>query len=416
MADQVDYAYVGDIVKTERDEAGNLMVFGKATGVDMDLDEQVADPEWLKEAMPDWAKWGNLREMHQPIVAGIGRETTSDDSGNWFLKSEVVDAGTAKKIEAGALKGYSIGIKNARVVKDSKAPGGRIVGGTIVEVSYVDRPCYPTSTIGIAKAVGADNILSAVEAAPGTAWLKKKASTVVSDKKIVPPEGADEKPPVPDGYKLCSQCQGSGRTNKGADMDLEKRIEKLEKRVQKSGKNIDSSGRDVSDLDSGDFAGPNGTFPIKTRDDVSDAASLAHHADNPAAVRAKIRAIAKRKFQMKNEDLPPSIQKSKKAKASKAADADVKKLVKKAVKSETAELVARAEAAEAKLEQISKTVVPGGPRPMGFPVSASAEARAELKARVEKYKRLANEAQDTSLQRGYAELAKKVEADIAKMA
>src|SRR5487761_187105 len=175
MADQVDYAYVGDIVKTESDEAGNLMVFGKATGVDMDLDEQVADPEWLKEAMPDWAKWGNLREMHQPIVAGIGRETTSDDSGNWFLKSEVVDAGTAKKIEAGALKGYSIGIKNARVVKDGSHPGGRIVGGTIVEVSYVDRPCNPTSTIGIAKMVGAE--LAPVESEqPGTSWLAKKSS------------------------------------------------------------------------------------------------------------------------------------------------------------------------------------------------------------------------------------------------
>lgn len=428
MAEQIEYAYVGDIVKAERDEAGNLMVFGKATGPDQDLDEQIADPAWLKEAMPDWAKWGNLREMHQPIVAGIGRETTSDESGNWFLKSEVVDAGTAKKIEAGALKGYSIGIKNARVVKDAEHKGGRIVGGTIVEVSYVDRPCNPTSTIGIAKMVGAE--LAPVESEnPGTSWLAKKATVTTAAKGDDAVTVASDKIKPSKNDPCCPTCMGTGKFNpknnkktkehagsKSADADLLTRIENLEKRVQKNGKNIDSGGRDVSDLDAGDFAGPEGTFPIKTRDDVSDAASLAHHAANPAAVRAKIRSIARRKFQMKDADLPATLRKSKKASATKAVEPDLKKMVKKAVKASTAELTARAEVAEAKLAEISKTVVPGGPRPMGFPASPTAEAKAELKARIEKYKRMANEVQDSSTSRGYTELAKKAEIDLQKMA
>ena len=331
MADQVDYAYVGDIVKAERDEAGNLMVFGKATGSDMDLDEQYADPEWLKTAMPEWAKWGNLREMHQPIVAGIGRETTNDADGNWFLKSEVVDAGTAKKIEAGALKGYSIGIKNARVVKDAMAPGGRIVGGTIVEVSYVDRPCNPTSTIGIAKMVGAE--LAPVESeTPGTSWLAKKSQKRpegnMKDKTDNTVADAGDMAKEHENDPKCPLCCGSGKfqrkagkAHKSAQLDA---VEELIKRVQANGKNIDSGGRDVSDVPSGDFAGPQGTFPIKTRDDVSDAASLAHHAADPAAVRSKIRRIAKRKFQMQENELPKSIRKGgKKAKtANKVAGAD----------------------------------------------------------------------------------------------
>lgn len=41
-------------------------------------------------------------------------------------------------------------------------------------------------------------------------------------------------------------------------------------------------------------AGPNGSFPIEDGNDVKDAWDLAGHADNPDAVRAKIKAIAKR--------------------------------------------------------------------------------------------------------------------------
>jgi len=42
------------------------------------------------------------------------------------------------------------------------------------------------------------------------------------------------------------------------------------------------------------FAGPDGSYPIKDASDVGDAWGLAGHADNPDAVRSKIKAIAKR--------------------------------------------------------------------------------------------------------------------------
>ena len=73
MSEQITYAYAGDIDKSY-DEDGSLIVVGKATGPDLDLDEQVCDPAWLREAMPAWMKFGNLREMHQPVAAGIGLE------------------------------------------------------------------------------------------------------------------------------------------------------------------------------------------------------------------------------------------------------------------------------------------------------------------------------------------------------
>lgn len=156
------FAYAAEIVKSERDENGDLLVYGKATGPDLDLDGQICDPTWLKTAMPAWMEWGNVREMHQPIAAGIGveLETIGDD---WWLKSKCIDPNTALKIESGVLKGYSVGIKNHRVIRDAVAPGGRITGGDIVEVSYVDRPCNPTAKMTICKSVSAGGALQAVE-------------------------------------------------------------------------------------------------------------------------------------------------------------------------------------------------------------------------------------------------------------
>ncbi|MFE5369241.1 hypothetical protein [Streptomyces mirabilis] len=149
--DELSYAYAADITKAERDEEGNLIVYGKATGPDKDLDGDRCDPDWLKRAMPAWFEWGNVREMHQPTLAGIGLEMTQDDD-DWYVKSKCIDPGAAKKIEEKGYKGYSIGIKNGmRQVRDGQ---NWIVDGEIVEISYVDRPCNPTAKLAIAKVAG----------------------------------------------------------------------------------------------------------------------------------------------------------------------------------------------------------------------------------------------------------------------
>jgi len=153
---KLTHVYAGDIQKSY-DENGDLIVTGKATGPDLDLDYQICDPSWLAKAMPQWMQIGNVREMHQPIAAGIGLSLDTDGE-NFYLKSLCVDPSTRKKLETGVLKGYSIGIKNARVVKDAAAPNGRIISGDIVEISYVDRPANPTAMIEIAKAVGSSGL------------------------------------------------------------------------------------------------------------------------------------------------------------------------------------------------------------------------------------------------------------------
>lgn len=55
------------------------------------------------------------------------------------------------------------------------------------------------------------------------------------------------------------------------------------------------SQKERDSMDESDFAGPHQSYPIKTQQDVMNAARLIGHADDPDAVKAAIKRIAKRK-------------------------------------------------------------------------------------------------------------------------
>lgn len=320
MSDQITYAYAGDIDKSY-DEDGELIVIGKATGPDLDLDEQVCDPAWLREAMPAWMKFGNLREMHQPVAAGIGLELSAEGD-DWHLKSKVVDPGTRAKIEAGALRGYSIGIKGAKVIKDAAAPGGRIVGGSVVEVSYVDRPCNPTAVTAIAKGAG---LAEAVEAAEAErTYDLDKGNEMNSDANI----GAEWKPEethqdsadgaterqkdgeYPDTIQ-CSNCDGLGKLPETGDecptcggsgqVDPDEResaglaqgtIVEGEKDAEAETTKREFSEAERESASESGAAMPGGGFPIKTVADLRNAISAIGRAKDRAATIAHIKSRA----------------------------------------------------------------------------------------------------------------------------
>ena len=151
------------IEKADRNADGTMTVYGKATDDSIDIDQQICDGDWLDRAMPHWFKTGgNIREQHSNIAAGVATDYEAKADGH-YISALVVDPVSVKKVEAGVLKGFSIGIKNPRVTRDKSAANGRIVDGQIVEVSLVDRPANPNCQLMLAKSASGDDTVVQVE-------------------------------------------------------------------------------------------------------------------------------------------------------------------------------------------------------------------------------------------------------------
>jgi len=95
-----------------------------------------------------------------PAGVGIGIEIGLDGIS---LTSDVGEPTAVKLVKMGALRAFSVGISGAKIVKDARARGGRIVGGQIVEVSLVDRPANPDCAFNLVKMVGANSVWVADE-------------------------------------------------------------------------------------------------------------------------------------------------------------------------------------------------------------------------------------------------------------
>ena len=181
-----------EIFKQEKQEDGTLLVYGKATDDAIDSDNQICDAGWLNKAMPEWFKTGgNIREQHSNIAAGVAKELDSKADGH-YISALVVDAQSIKKVEAGVLKGFSIGIRAPRVVRDNKAANGRIIDGQIVEVSLVDRPANPNAKLMLAKSDGTE-VIQVEEMIEQELPKEIDVTTIVETPVEVPAEEAVEK-------------------------------------------------------------------------------------------------------------------------------------------------------------------------------------------------------------------------------
>lgn len=134
---------------------------GKATDETIDSDKQIVDLKWAGKALEEWlASGGNMRVMHNPQrdPAGVGISLKLAADGA-TIASDIFEPTAMKLVKRKALRAFSVGISEARIVKDVRAPGGRIVGGQIVEVSLVDRPANPNCQFNLVKAIGGESVM-----------------------------------------------------------------------------------------------------------------------------------------------------------------------------------------------------------------------------------------------------------------
>lgn len=139
-----------DIQKVEEQEDGTLKVWGFASSGAVDSDGETITPEAMKAALPDYMKFGAVREMHQSIAAGTAFEASVDDTtGKTSFGAHVVDPIAVKKVQTGVYKGFSIG---GKVTSRDPLCKTTIKGINLIEVSLVDRPANPEAVFTMYKA------------------------------------------------------------------------------------------------------------------------------------------------------------------------------------------------------------------------------------------------------------------------
>jgi hypothetical protein len=152
----------GAINKVERDADGVLIVSGVASSEGIDSDGEVVRADAMRAALPDYMTGGSgpLREMHQPIAAGVVTHAEVRQDGTTYIQARVVDRQAVAKVDEGVLRGFSIGGRvTARDPEDRKV----IIGLRLTEISLVDRPANAECVFKLAKGAGVD-----VDATPAT--------------------------------------------------------------------------------------------------------------------------------------------------------------------------------------------------------------------------------------------------------
>lgn len=137
------------IEKSEPQDDGTVKVYGYASSPSMDSDGETVTPEAIAAALPDYMKFGAVREMHQPKAAGTAIEAKVMDDGRTWFGAHVVDSEAVKKIQAKVYKGFSIG---GKVLARSEDDENIITELKLVEVSLVDRPANPDAVFTMYKA------------------------------------------------------------------------------------------------------------------------------------------------------------------------------------------------------------------------------------------------------------------------
>ncbi|MEI8032773.1 MAG: HK97 family phage prohead protease [Chlorobiaceae bacterium] len=139
----------GEISKTEQQDDGTIKVWGYASSTAVDSDGETVTAEAMKAALPDYMKFGAVREMHDSKkAAGTAIEADVQEDGRTYFGALIVDAEAVKKVTAGVYKGFSIGGK----VTDRDETNKSIIKGLkLVEVSLVDRPANPEAVLTVFK-------------------------------------------------------------------------------------------------------------------------------------------------------------------------------------------------------------------------------------------------------------------------
>jgi phage head maturation protease len=138
-----------EIAKMEAQDDGTVKVWGYASSEAVDSDGEIIAAEAMKAAIPDYMKFGAVREMHGSNAAGTAIEINVEDDGRTFFGAHIVDPVAVAKVKTGVYKGFSIG---GSVTARDELNKSQITGLKLTEISLVDRPANPDAVFTCFKA------------------------------------------------------------------------------------------------------------------------------------------------------------------------------------------------------------------------------------------------------------------------
>lgn len=137
----------GAIEKFDKRDDGSLLVSGIASSDSLDNEGQQITAEAMKAALPDYMRFGNVREMHNDhSAAGVCLAADVMPDGKTRVETLIVDPVAIKKVLAGVYKGFSIGGEPLSV------QGKAITRLRLDEISLCDRPVNPECRLDLWKA------------------------------------------------------------------------------------------------------------------------------------------------------------------------------------------------------------------------------------------------------------------------
>lgn len=133
-------------VPFEKKDEDKRIVGGFASTEALDSQGEVVRLDAIEKALPEYMKYGNIREMHQWSAVGKTIQANIDKTKKGlYIVAKVIDGNAWEKCKEGVYNGFSIGGKIISKV------GETIEELVLNEISLVDRPANPEAVFSLVK-------------------------------------------------------------------------------------------------------------------------------------------------------------------------------------------------------------------------------------------------------------------------
>jgi hypothetical protein len=276
-------------------DAKERLVYGVLASEVVDKTGEVFDYETSKPHVETWSgeiakatdgkSVGNLREMHGKSAAGKFVTLECDDKGKSInVCAKVIDDEAWEKVQEGVYTGFSIGGSYEKKWTDSE--GLKRYTAKPSEGSLVDNPANPDTHFTMVKADGT------------TLEKNFKAHAQAVTEPVTAPELEQVWKTTADGQTFATKALAKAHKD---DLDAARAngtaalatLDKISAMVTEALEKRDFSDKERAKAAEKGEAMPDGSYPIKNKDDMANAVQAFGRAKNKKAVKAHIKTRAK---------------------------------------------------------------------------------------------------------------------------